>query len=331
MPQVVRITADGRKQLWDFNRFHIVNVLAKEKTMDNFKNILVPLDFSDISIHALHSAEALARLFDARITPFHSYVPVNELDTPYSFDHSTTPVDDYTQIEESISGKLSEIARVEVDPQYLAKPLVSLGNPAQAIVEESKEYDLVVMNTHGRTGFTRLFLGSVSEKVLRMSHTPVLIVNKEREISSLDRILITTDFSDHSKEAFPYAKIIAEKAGASVELVHILSLDTQDSEQPEESVLSLREQRLKIMAKEELHDIGERVETKVIISSDTAHEAIYNYNLDNPHDLIIMSTVGRTGIEYLMMGSTTANVVRHVKSAVLSVNPKSKEDIESQD
>jgi nucleotide-binding universal stress UspA family protein len=79
---------------------------------------------------------------------------------------------------------------------------------------------------------------------------------------------------------------------------------------------------LNVIAKELLHEINDLVETKVIVSSNTPHEAILNYNLNNPHDLIVMSTVGRTGIDYLMLGSTTANVVRHVKSAVLSINPK---------
>lgn len=293
-------------------------------------NILVPLDFSETSIHALHSAETIARLYKGRITPFHSYVPVNELNSPYSFDVTGTPMEDYEEIERALTQRLDEMAADEVDEKYLNKAVVSMGNPAQAIVGEAENYNMIVMNTHGRTGFSRFFLGSVSEKVLRMAHIPVLIVNKERELAGFDRIMVTTDFSEHSKEAFPVAKEVAIKAKSTVELVHILSIDANDDNDPKESVLSLREQRLKVLAKEEFHEIGDRVQTKVILSSDTPHEAIYNYNLNNPHDLIVMSTVGRTGIDYLMMGSTTANVVRHVKSAVLSINPKRKvEDIEN--
>lgn len=289
--------------------------------MENI-NILVPLDFSDISIHALHSAQTVARLFGGSITPFHSYVPVNELDTPYNFEIPSTPVEDYEEIEKALTKRLQETAEAEVDKKYLDTPAIGLGNPAQTIVQEAQNFDMIVMNTHGRTGFSRFFLGSVSEKVLRMAHIPVLIVNQDRELLEINRIMVTTDFSEHSKEAFPVTKEIAQKSGARVELIHILSLDNQEGDQAEESVLSLREQRLKILAKEELHEISGQLETKVIVSSVTPHEAIYDYNLENPHDLIVMSTVGRTGIEYLMMGSTTANVVRYVKSAVLSVNPK---------
>lgn len=202
---------------------------------------------------------------------------------------------------------------------------MAIGSAAQAIAEEAKEYDMVVMNTHGRTGFSRFFLGSVAEKVLRISDVPVLVVNKNRELDNIERILLTTDFSDHSREAFPLAKEIAQKTQAKVELVHVLSYDSLQDDITDKSVVSLREQRLKVLAKEEFYEINDLLETKVIVSSGTPHDAIVSYNLNNPHSLIIMSTIGRTGIDYLMIGSTTANVVRHVQSAVLSINPRVQE------
>lgn len=290
--------------------------------MENIK-ILVPLDFSDLGSKALHSAEKMASLFDGSVTPFHSYLPLNEVDGgPYMFGMGSTSIEDYDDIEDALHDRLSELAKEEIDATLVTEPKISIGNPAQAIVEEAKDFDMIVMTTHGRTGFSRFFLGSVSEKVLRTSHIPVLIVNDQRDLNELNRIMLTTDFSDHSKQAFSFAKEIAKKAEAKLELVNILAFDPQHDDEPDEPKIQLREQRLKVIAKEMLHEINELVETKVIVSSDTPHEAILNYNLDNPHDLIVMSTVGRTGIDYLMMGSTTANVVRHVKSPVLSINPK---------
>lgn len=294
--------------------------------MENIK-ILVPLDFSDLGAKALHSAEKFANLFNGSITPFHSYLPLNEVDGgPYMFGMSTTAMEDYDEIEDALHDRLVELAKEEVEPSLVTEPLISIGNPAQSIVEEAKDFDMIVMTTHGRTGFSRFFLGSVAEKVLRMSNIPVLVVNEERELSNLDRIMVTTDFSDHSKEAFPVAKQIAKVANAKLEVVNILAYDPQHDDEPDDSKIQLRKQRMSVLAKEMLHDIDDLVETKVIVSSDTPHEAILNYNLNNPHDLIVMSTVGRTGIDYLMMGSTTANVVRHVKSPVLSVNPKAEND-----
>jgi len=292
--------------------------------MENIK-ILVPLDFSELGTKALHSAKKLANLFNGTITPFHSYMPLNEVDGgPYMFGMGSTAVENYEEIEDTLHHRLSELAKEEVDASIVNEPVISIGNPAQAIVEEAINFDIIVMTTHGRTGFSRFFLGSVSEKVLRTSHIPVLIVNEERELTDLKRIMLTTDFSDHSKEAFPIAYQIAQKAKAKLELVNIFAYDPQHQNEPDESKIELRKQRLNVLAKETLHDLGKQLETKVIMSSDTPHEAILNYNLEDPHDLIVMSTVGRTGIDYLMMGSTTANVVRHVKSPVLSINPKAK-------
>lgn len=290
--------------------------------MENIK-ILVPLDFSDLSAKALHSAEKMASLFDGTITPFHSYRPLNDVDSgPYMFGTSPTTIDDHDEVEKTLSQQLNDLAKEEIDASLVNDPRIAVGNPAQTIVEEAKEFDLIVMTTHGRTGFSRLFLGSVSEKVLRTSHVPVLIINQERELDNLDRIMLTTDFSEHSRAAFPLAKAIAQKAQAKLELVNILPYDPEHADEPEESKVELRKQRLNILAKEHLNEISELTETKVFVSSDTPHEAILNFNLNNPHDLVVMSTVGRTGIDYLMMGSTTANVARHVKSPVLSLNPK---------
>ncbi|MDZ7681956.1 MAG: universal stress protein [Fodinibius sp.] len=291
--------------------------------MENIK-ILVPLDFSDMGAKALHSAEKFANLFNGTITPFHSYLPLNEVDGgPYMFGMSTATMENYDEIEQALHERLGELAREHIDPALVTNPLISIGNPAQSIVEEGKDYDMIVMSTHGRTGFSRFFLGSVSEKVLRTSHVPVLIVNQERELSNLDRIMVTTDFSDHSKEAFPVAKAVARQANATLEVVNVLAFDPQHDDEPDESKVEVRNQRINVLAKELLHDISDLVETKVIVSSDTPHEAILNYNLNNPHDLIVMSTVGRTGIDYMMMGSTTANVARHgEKSRAQALIPK---------
>jgi len=292
--------------------------------MDDLR-ILVAIDFSSPSATALHSAERIAQLFGGSITPMHSYRPLNEIYSgPYMFGMGTTTVEDYDNIESTLHDHLSEFSKDNVDEELLESPLVSVGNPAQTIVEEADAYDMVVMSSHGRTGFTRFFLGSVAEKVLRISHVPVLIVNKEREITNLNRILVTTDFSNHSREAFPYAKEVTRKANAQLEVVNIYAYDPEHDNDPDKTKVELREQRLEVLTKEEFHDLGDQVSSTVIVSTNTPHEALLNYNLDNNQDLVIMSTVGRTGIDYLMMGSTTANVVRHVNSPVLSINPKQK-------
>jgi nucleotide-binding universal stress UspA family protein len=284
--------------------------------------ILVPVDFSELSEKALEVANTFAELMDGKITPFHSHIPIAELDEPYALGMSSRTFQDFDAIESTIRENLLKISKSKIKDELMDDPLISVGNPAQSIIDASNDFDYVIMSTHGRTGFSRFLLGSVAEKVLRLAHTPVLVVEDDSNVGRFKKILVTTDFSDNATVAFPHAKAIAEASDAEIELIHILSFDQFDKEEQDLSLTSLREKRIKLVEKEYFHKFGDKVSSKIIVSADSPHEAIYKYVKDNPFNLIVMSTVGRTGINYMMMGSTTANVVRHVKTAVLSVNPK---------
>ncbi len=285
--------------------------------------ILVPTDFSQLSEKALDVAGRFAKLMGGKVTPFHSHVPISEVDEPYALGMSSQMYQDFEEIEKSLSERLGQLSEEIVDQKYLTKPLVMMGNPAQSIIDTSEDYDYIVMSTHGRTGFSRFLLGSVAEKVLRLAHTPVLIVEDESEVNDFKKILVTTDFSDNAAAAYPYALDIARRSGGELDLLHILSYDQiEEDETGSLSISEIREKRVKLVEKEHFHSLKGKVTSKVVISPDSPHEAIFKHVKENPYNLIVMATVGRTGINYLMMGSTTANLVRHVNTAILSVNPK---------
>lgn len=284
--------------------------------------ILVPIDFSERSQKALEVADKFAKLFDGTITPFYSHLPISELDEPYALGLSSKMYQNFENLEEKLTSRVKEVAESYVAKNRLEAPSVVLGNPAEGIIDASEKYDYIIMSSHGRTGFSRFLLGSVAEKVLRLAHTPVIVVENESEVDDFKKILVTTDFSDNAAEAYPYAINIAEKSGGSVHLVHVLSFEQFDEDEKDLSLRKIREERLKLLEKEHFGRISGQVSNQVIVSKDSVHEAIFNHVEENEYDLIVMATVGRTGINYLMMGSTTANVVRHVKTAVLSVNPK---------
>lgn len=284
--------------------------------------ILVPIDFSDRSKKALQVADKFAQLFDGKITPFYSHLPISELDEPYALGMSSKIYQNFESLEEQLTTRVKEVAENNVDPSRLDKPSVVLGNAAEGIIDASDDYDYIIMSSHGRTGFSRFLLGSVAEKVLRLAHTPVMVVENESDVDDFKKIMVTTDFSDNAAEAYPYAIDIAEKSGAKVDLIHVLSFEQFDEEEKDLSLRKIREERLKLLEKEHFARISNQISHEVIVSQDSVHEAIFNHVQNNDYNLIVMATVGRTGINYLMMGSTTANVVRHVKTAVLSVNPK---------
>lgn len=286
--------------------------------------ILVPVDFSDRSRKALEVSSKFAPVVGGKVTPFYSHLPISELDEPYALGMSTKMYKSFEDIESTLTKRVKELSKEVVEEQYLDDPIVTMGNAAQSIVDTSEDFDYIIMSSHGRTGFSRFLLGSVAEKVLRLSNIPVMIVENESNVEDFKKILVTTDFSDNATGAFQYALDIAQRTGGTIDLLHVLSFDHLDDDQKDLSLRKIREERLKISMKEHFHSISDRVNSKVIITQGSPHEAIHNHVKDNDYHLIVMATVGRTGFNYLMMGSTTANVVRNVKNAVLSVKPAHK-------
>jgi nucleotide-binding universal stress UspA family protein len=135
-----------------------------------FRNLLVPIDFSDYSKRALEEASALARRTDGRITLLH----VVEL--PPIF-HGVPPGDLVKDVDAMARTKLASWAEL-VAPGLPLTKLVRSGSAAGqilAMLHDDPSFDLVVAGSHGRTGFQRLMLGSVAEKLVRYASRPVLV------------------------------------------------------------------------------------------------------------------------------------------------------------
>jgi nucleotide-binding universal stress UspA family protein len=138
------------------------------------KKILVPVDFSDFSKQALESAAEIAELRGAKITVMHVMVEP-QTSVPYEV------YIDWKKVREDI-GKDAEklldemIEKVGIKGEVERKLI--WGEPAGVVNEtaEKGDYDLIVMATHGRTGLSRPFLGSVAEIVIRHAHCPVLVM-----------------------------------------------------------------------------------------------------------------------------------------------------------
>lgn len=292
-----------------------------EDKMKNIK-ILVPTDFSDLSLKAFEAAAFYAKEFNGKVTPFHAYIPLSEMDSFYYSGLGLSGNVDYGLVEETVEAKLLESARQFLPDKYLEKPLLGVGNPAHSIADAAKEFDLVILTTHGRTGFSRFLMGSVSEKVLRLTHTPVLVVEEKSVIRPVKKILVTTDFSANSHKAFDHALDIARQTGAELELVNLLMREGFDTDEVVQADVNLRENELRNLATRYFSDLNQKVSTRVIVTFKSVHEAVAHEVHQKNHDLVVIATLGRTGLDYLMLGSTAAGIVRLVTAPVLSINPK---------
>jgi nucleotide-binding universal stress UspA family protein len=141
-------------------------------------SILVPTDFGESSRQARDLAVDLAKKFDAKLTLVHGFeVPV------YAYSGlGTTTVDYFVPIEESARTCLEDALRELRARCPDSVALFKRGAPWQQILLASEEIgaDLVVMGTHGRQGLSRALIGSVAERVVRLSPVPVLTVREQR-------------------------------------------------------------------------------------------------------------------------------------------------------
>lgn len=135
-----------------------------------FKTILFATDFSPTSEVAFHVAAALARDYHARVIAMHVVEPVNIGFSEYG--NYIGPEEDKEHALELLNAIVSPSPRVTLERRMVE------GAPAEMIAEVATEVkaDLIVMGTHGRTGLTRLVMGSVAEEVLRRAPCPVLTI-----------------------------------------------------------------------------------------------------------------------------------------------------------
>lgn len=141
--------------------------------MKNIQHILVPTDFEPDSAEAIELATSFAQRFGAKVTLLHVWqMPI------YPYMEFMLNTDIITRVEEAATERLA-VALVSLKQTLPnAESMLKMGLPWQSILDVVVELkpDLVVMGTHGRSGLPRAFLGSVAERVVRLSPAPVLTV-----------------------------------------------------------------------------------------------------------------------------------------------------------
>jgi len=188
--------------------------------MIQLRRILCPIDFSDFSRRALDHALVLAHWYQSTVTLLH--VREIALFAAYAPGSGVVPSAMLTPDDrQAILDSMKRLAESEAGPGAPIDFQIAEGHVADAIVAQAMDArsDLIVLGTHGRSGFERLVLGSVTEKVLRKAACPVLTVPKALgdvvPASPLfKRIVCAIDFSDCSMHALEYACSLAQEADA---------------------------------------------------------------------------------------------------------------------
>ena len=228
----------------------------------------------------------------------------------------------------AIQRSLQEAGADGLHPKVLAQE----GRAHERIAQRSQEQpaDLLVMGTHGRSGFSRLLLGSVTEKVLRTAHCPVLTVPPAATAMTapavtFKRILCAIDYSPSAMKALRYGLELGRQDNGCVTVLY--ALEYLDPEEPCEHVdfdIRARRQHFINHARERLHaQFAEEsttwCEIKETVAIDRAYKAILQHAATSKADLIVMGAQGTAGLELMVYGSNTQHVVRAATCPVLTV------------
>jgi nucleotide-binding universal stress UspA family protein len=300
----------------------------------NIRNILVPVDFSEMSEPAIETAHRLAQRFGAAVHFVHvqeCYYPAGFMvpGAPMPMSMITFRQDDADRIRTQL-GELAEKHGIPISNCHMRND-VPVFNGVCKVARQMKA-DLIVMQTHGHTGMARFFEGSHAERIVQHAPCPVLVARKcgreasgQRISESIDRILVPVDFSRSSFEALEYAIEFAEKVAARLIVFHAVHLGYAFSADGYAMCdLSVLIKDVRKGAEQEMQKFvrlakfrGVKFETIVKIAPPTSEICAFAEECDA--DLIITATHGRTGLKHLLMGSVAEQVVRYARQPVLVV------------
>jgi nucleotide-binding universal stress UspA family protein len=296
--------------------------------MIEIRSILYPIDFSEASRHALEHAVVLAKWYESRITALHVVHAPLFPQPPIlvaGFAEAKAPaVPNHKACEEEMEAWLEPAHRVGLKTDAI----VDDGNAAVRILERasSLQADLIVMGTHGLSGFERFVLGSVTEKVLRKATCPVMTVPPAAVTAAkvpYTRLLCPVDFSESSSAALRFAFSLAEESNANLTILHVVDW-------PDEGLLAQRfdepefRRRVEEEARSRLEalvpdDVREWCKPSTKIAYGKPYREVLQTAEGEGTDLIVIGVRGRNALDLMVFGSTTNHVVRRAPCPVLTM------------
>ncbi len=300
--------------------------------MIDVRRIFCPTDLSEFADRAFRHAVSLARWYEAEVTVLYvvqQLAPHSAAFPPYPSWMALNP-----EARERLRTELDrfvEPARAAGVPVRLE---ISDGDTVSEIlrVARSLPADLLAMGTHGRGGFERWVLGSVTEKVLRKAPCPVLTVPPPLEGAAasapvlFQRILCPVDFSEASMMALNYALTLAEESDTELILLHVL--DWLAEGEPLARAESFDMPALRRHLEEDARERLRRAIPEEARAWCRPHEVVRAGKpwrqilcLAGEHDvhLIVMGVHGRNALDRALFGSTTHHVIREARCPVLTI------------
>jgi len=274
------------------------------------KKILVPTDFSKHADYALKVAASIAKKHNGELVVVHML----------GLSEAVINRDESREVMEALY--YIKLAEKRFD-EYLDKSFLE-GIKIQTTVQNYKVFtelgtlakdfncNLIVMGSNGSTGWNEVFVGSNTEKVVRTSEIPVLVIKDNQEDFKINKAVFASDFKDENLPAYYKAMKFFQAFDAEVKLLYV-HLPAEQFK----STYEIEERVVNFLSKSKLDD-AHTINNVVFQNSYTVESGIFTYSNRVKADVIAIPTHGRRGLAHFFSGSIGEDVVNHSKVPVIT-------------
>ena len=272
------------------------------------KKILVPTDFSEYAENALQVASQLARKYEAEIYLLHMIELPANMSNPVG-DTRSNDLPEAIGFMKLAKKRYSEILSRPYLQGIKVREIVEFHQAFDGIMATSKEHgcDFIVMGSRGASGFKEMFVGSNTEKVVRTTEIPVLVIKKEIPNFDVKNFVFATNLDNSNKKTLEkvigFAKLVNAK-------LHLLYINTANEF---------------ITSKDTDRYLGEYLEGVDfedyefhVYNDDSVEQGILNFANKVDADLIGIATHGRKGISHFFNGSISEDLVNHAERPIIT-------------
>ncbi len=269
------------------------------------KNIIVPVDFSEQSEKALKVAANLAKDNNAELLILHML----ELSPAIMSESGYVSQEQIVHLIRIGEKRFSEFLDKPYMKDVKVTPVIKHYKVFSEVNELAQKHnaDLIVMGSHGTDGLQEIFIGSNTERVVRTSDIPVLVIKDDNDNFKVDRFVFACDFKEENVAVLKKAVEIAKLFKSQLNLVYINT--------PGDEFLSNEDAYSRISKLLNMATLGLEVD---IYNDYSVEKGVLNYSESVAADLIGIPTHGRRGLSHFFMGSIGEDIANHSKTPVIT-------------
>ncbi|WP_424493081.1 universal stress protein [Salinimicrobium sp. GXAS 041] len=272
------------------------------------KKILVPTDFSEYAENALKIAAKFAKKYDAEIYLLHMLELPMDMVNPVG-DTRSSDLPEALFFMKLAKKRFSEILSRPYLNNVTAHETVQFHQAFEGIMETSKKHncDFIIMGSQGATGFKEMFVGSNTEKVVRRSDIPVLVIKKDRPDFKTDNFVFATNLNPEGKKALQQ---VVEFAALVKAKLHLVFVNTANEFRTSEDTDNYLQDYMKDTPFDnyEFH----------VYNDSSVEDGILNFAKKINADLVGIATHGRKGLSHFFNGSISEDLVNHAGVPVVT-------------